>query len=91
MYHATVSCSCSKLDLVLSRLGGQGGLVQVVEVGVVHGSLGRDSLGWVIHLERRYIPDTIFHDLPFSTATEILPASGREGRAQKAPISSLTL
>ena len=40
MYHATVSYSCSKLDLVLSRLGGQGGLVQVVKVGVVHGSLG---------------------------------------------------
>ena len=62
MYHATVSCSCSKLDLVLSRLGGQGGLVQVVEVGVVHGSLGGDSLGWVIHLERRNMQDTIFSD-----------------------------
>ena len=63
MYHATVSYSCSKLDLVLSRLGGQGGLVQVVKVGVVHGSLGRDSLGWVIHLERRNVPDTILRDL----------------------------
>ena len=63
MYHATVSYSCSKLDLVLSRLGRQGGLVQVVEIGVVHGSLGRDSLGWVIHLERRNVPDTIFRDL----------------------------
>ena len=63
MYRATVSCGCSKLDLILSRLGGQGGLVQVVEVGVVHGSLGRDSLGWVIHLERRNVPDTILRDL----------------------------
>ena len=63
MYHATVSCSCSKLDLVLSRLGGQRGLVQIVEVGVVHGSLCRDSLGWVIHLERRNIPDAIFRDV----------------------------
>ena len=63
MYHATVSYSCSKLNLVLSRLGGQGGLIQVVEVGVVHGSLGRDSLGWVIHLERRNVPDTILRDL----------------------------
>ena len=63
MYRATVSCSCSKLDLVLSRLGGQGGLVQIVEVGVVHGSLRRDSLGWVIHLEIKNIPDTILRDL----------------------------
>ena len=63
MYHGTLSCSCSKLDLVLSRLGGQGGLVQVVKVGMVHGSLGGDSLGWVIHLERMKIPDTIFRDL----------------------------
>ena len=62
MYYATVNCSCSELDLVLSGLSRQGGLVQVVEVGVVHGSLGGDSLGWVIHLERRNMQDTIFSD-----------------------------
>ena len=63
MYYATVNCSCSELDLVLSGLSRQGGLVQVVKVGVVHGSLGRDPLGWVIHLERRNIPDKIFRGL----------------------------
>ena len=48
------SASCSELDLVLSRLGRQGHLVEVVKVGVAHGSLCRDSLGWVIHLATSY-------------------------------------
>ena len=48
------SASCSELDLVLSRLGWQGHLVEVIKVGVAHGSLCRDSLGWVVHLARSY-------------------------------------
>ena len=46
----------SELDLILARLGGQGHLVQVVEVRVAHGPLGRDPLSWVIHLAWKVTP-----------------------------------
>ena len=45
--------SASELDLVLARLSWQGHLVEVVEVGMAHGPLRRDSLCWIIHLATR--------------------------------------
>ena len=47
------STSVSELDLVLARLSWQGHLVEVVEVGMAHGPLRRDSLCWIIHLATR--------------------------------------
>ena len=61
MYHATVSCSCSKLDLVLSRLGGQGGLIKVIKVGVEDRLLSGDPLGRIVdeHLLQEVVAEGI--------------------------------